>query len=390
MLPVFMVFALAAASLCHSGNCSNICKEPLPEGQRIFETQCSAGYYRKQYCPNSNKILCELCGEDTYTKVDNTALECSFCRVCGPDEVATRECTNKTNRECACKDGLYRSFAEHSGGICKNCTVCQNCSKCPECKGNCGVQNCKHGQFLDQQGKCQLCANHNCLDKSCNSFCNPVPPTTSDLVSKVILCILILLGLFAFCCLMCEASRRRHLCCRARIKNVNVQNGVPPKVPTLPDQPGDEPDIHLPMNIIPGSEVKGPGNRDKLGHLDTDLAGQITAPLIIHGNIKEPARNEPEKEMWPASMLYTIIRQVPVRRWKEFLRLLSLSDDQMERLELEARGSYLELQYQMLRLWSQMNGACLEIIYSTLHCMDLSGCAEDLQEKLQQLQETMV
>ncbi|TSM04840.1 Tumor necrosis factor receptor superfamily member 1A [Bagarius yarrelli] len=112
--------------------------------------------------------------------------------------------------------------------------------------------------------------------------------------------------------------------------------------------------------------------------------------LRANNCLPELTDHDPEKKKWPASVLYTIIRNVPVRRWKEFLRLLSLSDDQMERMELEGRGSFLELQYQMLRLWTQMNGACLENIYSTLHYMDLSGCAENLQEKLMQLQENLV
>ncbi|KAK1801762.1 hypothetical protein P4O66_022409, partial [Electrophorus voltai] len=291
-------------------------------------------HFKKRQCRNGT-LICEKCPEWSYMDIDNTLGECLPCSRCDPleNKKSKSNCTSKRNEICGCKGGFYRVNNSNSW-TCMNCTNCKNCSTCPECK-----DHCKPCEYLNEEEKCIQCIKHQsqCIDESCQSYFCKSDPNPGWLPQKfvIILCTLLPMGLLGVP-LIYFAYRRRKLCCLDHEKNdLRAEHNR-----NLPN-----------VRVLPGM-----------------------------------SRCEMPKETWSAPVLYAIIRQVPVRRWKEFLRLLSVSDEQMERVELEAGTSYLEQQYQMLRLWSQRCGADLENIYCTLHYMDLSGCAQELQEKLQQLQ----
>ncbi|XP_076840618.1 tumor necrosis factor receptor superfamily member 25 isoform X2 [Brachyhypopomus gauderio] len=315
-------------------------------------------------------------------EISNTAEECEHCYRCDPleNKEVKSYCTSKKNTVCGCKDGFYRE--NHSLIFtCRNCTMCKNCSSCPECKDCCGP--CRY--YSIGQGKCIQCLKqqHQCID-SCQLEIHKTGTPDHLQMFVVLLFILLPLGLVGV--LIHITYRRGKLCC-LDYKKINkhvVHNRNMPNIQVLPDQPCALHNIHLPLHVNPEPTCEYPETKSN-GHCNVDWSCP-PVPLITNEDTKGTRRGEAP---WSAPVLYTIIKEVPVRRWKEFLRLLSVSDDQMERVELEAGPSYLEQQYQMLRLWSQRCGVDLENIFSTLHYMDLSGCAQELQDKLRQLQVAM-
>uniref|UniRef100_A0A8C1DZE4 Tumor necrosis factor receptor superfamily member 6 n=1 Tax=Cyprinus carpio carpio TaxID=630221 RepID=A0A8C1DZE4_CYPCA len=373
------VFMLFIAFQCQ-------CQTKIPP---MTDGRCSKGYYKSGQD-------CVKCASGFYTDLPNNLKHCLRCIACdsGANEVENATCTPTQNRVCVCKPGFYKSNV-----YCKPCSSCQNCTECLNCKKNCKQETiqtkieaikttavvCEQGSFLES-GQCQSCVKYGCKNEPCKSFCSPTTAEPQDLpksLSWVLLVIVTLLGCLLSLLLIWLCSRR-WLCCRARIWNVR-------KHPNLQIQPADQPNdvISIPTAMVCNltSTIKTlPVTSYPHRVLSGDLQS-IMAPLIANGNPK--LMQVLQKESWPAPVLYTVIRAIPVMRWKEFLRMLSVSDDQMERIELEAGPSYLEKQYHMLRLWSQSSGAKMENIYSTLHYMNLSGCAQELQEKLEQLQASM-
>ncbi|KAG8546286.1 hypothetical protein GDO81_019316 [Engystomops pustulosus] len=83
-------------------------------------------------------------------------------------------------------------------------------------------------------------------------------------------------------------------------------------------------------------------------------------------------------------VLYKIIDCIPVPRWKEMIRLLGVSDNNIERCMQENRH-YKEAQYEMLSYWVHGAGSsqvARETLFNVLREMHLGGCVEKIQEFL--------
>ncbi|XP_054651545.1 tumor necrosis factor receptor superfamily member 1A isoform X2 [Dunckerocampus dactyliophorus] len=338
--------------------------------------ECPPGYHKEGNCNDPiSKNRCKKCESPTFTAESNSLDECLRCDTCGSYEVEIQQCTFNSNVVCDCMDGYYNAGSSES----LHCLACH-------------CENCKDSQNISSEDrKCEACFREQCLkDAQCKMKClttsatttfttetmrpksyrpsqNEVSPNAGSYVQwmtimlVVVLCWLVVLCI-CFACYPCSPPSCRN-------KNPDKDNACSNETHSHPNSDSNM----LKINISDENTMMTSVAPVHLDHMATSLPDKVS-------------RQEKPCEHWPPIVLYAIIKEVPPRRWKEFLRLLSVADQQLERVELEVGLGLLERQYQILLLWSQDSSSSLERVFSALHYMDLSGSAQMLQKNLEKLQ----
>ncbi|XP_032378017.1 tumor necrosis factor receptor superfamily member 25 isoform X2 [Etheostoma spectabile] len=365
---------------------------------------CPPGYYKVGDCNEQvGKYKCEKCVNGTFTAVKNTRTECLRCAACGNHEVERKPCSFNSNVECDCKAGYYNynpfirdckecscKHCEEPGNYYKYQETCQPCKSClhlPDCKRKCTERAFPTSTDLSTSATTSaspVATTTIASNNTSNPIMNPVTPNLNEMpwlffkVFLVTLLVTFLVFLLRLLLFARKLFRYPNCLCWSAKKELKLPVEQP-KFNEQSSHPGSSPNS-LTFNISEETPMvtfsQSPATLQHPAHI-ASLLSDYTA-----------VRQDEQSEHWPAIVLYAIIKEVPLRRWKEFLRLLSVADQQLERVELESGLglSSIERQYQMLRLWSQRPSASLNDIFSALHYMDLSGCAQLLQESMEKLQ----
>ncbi|XP_054905910.1 tumor necrosis factor receptor superfamily member 1A isoform X2 [Poeciliopsis prolifica] len=345
------------------------------------DSSCSPGHYK-----SDKDHSCKPCQRGTYADRNNSLSWCQQCSNCHMG--VKKQCTPTSDTVCDCSCGHYSK-----DGSCEICPknipnddvnkdyydMCQSnlCSKNP------GFKTSPHLPPTESQaGKLALTTASTTSPtgrptlfttlKASSPSVEKVP-NHSWLLSIVGLATSLLL--FCFLLLFCRNLLREEAVLPCWNKEKNLQR--------LPQEPKlDEQRSH---------HCSSPTTQTFTVFEETPMMPLCQEPPAHIGghlwhSLHTDARRYEHCDRWPAIVLYAIIKEVPIRRWKEFLRLLSVPDQQMERVEMEAGLGSMEKQYQMLRLYSQRSSASLDEVYSSLHLMELSGCVQQLQENLERLQ----
>ncbi|NXJ92115.1 TNR25 factor, partial [Corythaixoides concolor] len=369
-------------------------RRPCPAGMNWIEkaqrccARCPAGTFLLNPCSiHGNDSVCAACPAGTFRAQPNTFSECQACYECDrhASQSVLSNCSATSNVACGCEPGRFRECLDDrcSDFICRQCQPCAGqliqrpCSEvqdtlCSSCKPD----------FYAEGGKCRPCRTS--TPETCGKECQRV--CGGDRGSGLEYVLLALTGpLFLGALAIYHKQKRlRH--------EASAGNPVPAAQAATPAAGA----VATPWWQVSAREWDsqcrtGPCSPEVTARaagtvrwspehqaLLREQPGRVARP---GGEAEPPAPAEPRGTLLQGSQLYAIIDVVPVRRWKEFMRVLELREAEIELVELEV-AHIRDQQYEMLKRWCQQTSATLDRVLAALERMELAGCAEALRRSL--------
>ncbi|XP_066190357.1 tumor necrosis factor receptor superfamily member 25 isoform X1 [Sylvia atricapilla] len=365
-----------------------------PAGMNWIETAqhcclpCPAGTFLFKPCTSlGNDSDCRDCPAGTFRTQPNTLRECQACYECDRQafQSVLSNCSATSNVACGCEPGRFRVCLD------KQCTEF-SCQKCQPCTGRLIQRPCSEVQdalcdssckpdFYREGDECRPC--HTSKD-TCGKECQQVCGSNNDQGSGLEYILLGLTGPFFLGALAIYHKRKR-------LWRDALASGPLPTAQATASMAGA---AAIPWcqfgarrwdNLWWTPQRSPQGTERATGTAKQSLKHQANTQTLLceppsdEGESSAPP--EPRSALLQGSQLYAVIDVVPVRRWKEFMRMLELREAEIELVELEVTH-IRDQQYEMLKRWCQQTSATLDHVFAALERMELAGCAEALRQSL--------
>ncbi|XP_031469408.1 tumor necrosis factor receptor superfamily member 25 [Phasianus colchicus] len=361
--------------------------------------QCPPGTFLQTPCTShGNDNICVACPAGTFLSHPNTRPKCDACYTCDHQTFQTvvSNCSATSNIACGCESGHFRE-CQNKDDSCSDFS----CKKCKTCPGKLLLQPCSDRQdaqcgsckpdFYAEGSECHPC--HMSTPETCGEECQRVCGHRARGSGLEY----ILLGLTGPLFLGALAIYHKR-------KRLQMETPAVSPLPTVShwDCSGPTACMHSITQRAAATEVvqcqvwePGPRMARRSSESSALLHQQPSRAALPNSTTEPSVPQEPSTVHSPApplsspqhcallqgSQLYAVINAVPVRRWKEFMRVLELRDTEIELVEMEV-APFRDRQYEMLKRWCQQTSATLDRIFAALEHMELSGCAETLRQSL--------
>ncbi|XP_068014236.1 tumor necrosis factor receptor superfamily member 25 isoform X2 [Melanerpes formicivorus] len=345
---------------------------------------CPAGEFLYKPCSSlGNDSICKTCSPGTFSAKPSTSTKCQACYECDQQafQIVLSNCSATSNVACGCRPGHFRRCLNDQ------CTEF-SCPQCQTCAGRLIQRPCSETQdtlcgsckpdFYAEGGECRPC--HTTTPDACGKECQEACHDSQGSGLEYILLAFtgpLFLGALAI------YHKRKQLWHNASAGSPfpTAQAANPLSVPLYQGsaQMGDSLCCTQPCSSQVTKLAAGVG-RQSPDH-EALLKQQPGGTAWPRGEMGPSSPLEPRATLLQGSQLYSIIDAVPVRRWKEFMRVLELREAEIELVELEV-AHIRDQQYEMLKRWCQQTSATLDRVFAALERMELSGCAEALRRSL--------